>query len=78
MALLVFGGALALDEERRQKSPGIANNFWDVPQEDFKKPYGGPADPSLWPIEAERAKIEAWLNLLPDDCDNDDCVIGDW
>lgn len=29
-----------IDEERLARSPGIARNFWDMPQSEFKKPWG--------------------------------------
>ena len=29
-----------IDSERRNKSPGISNNFYDTPTTDFKRPYG--------------------------------------
>ena len=36
------GGAkpLAIDEERQSRSQGIANNFYDVPSDDFRRPHG--------------------------------------
>ena len=29
-----------IDEERRNRSPGLQHNFYDVPTSDFKRPYG--------------------------------------
>ena len=29
-----------IDEERRNRSPGLENNFYDKTQADFKRPYG--------------------------------------
>ena len=29
-----------IDDERRSKSPGISNNFFETSTADFKKPYG--------------------------------------
>ena len=29
-----------IDDERRARSPGLAKNFYDLPQSDFKRPYG--------------------------------------
>eukprot|EP00967_Tisochrysis_lutea_P154165 scaffold305711_cov27-Tisochrysis_lutea.AAC.2 len=29
-----------INEDRRSRSPGLINNFFDVPTKDFKKPYG--------------------------------------
>lgn len=29
-----------IDEDRRSRSPGLKNNFYDMPREDFKRPYG--------------------------------------
>ena len=38
--------APSVDEARRNRSPGISNNFYDINNADFKRPYGmgGPAD----------------------------------
>ena len=30
-----------IDSERRQKSPGMQHNFYDLSTSDFKKPYAG-------------------------------------
>eukprot|EP00966_Prymnesium_polylepis_P312896 7230528-Prymnesium_polylepis.1 len=30
----------AIDDERRSRSPGLRNNFYDVSQADFKRPHG--------------------------------------
>ena len=37
-----------IDDERRSRSPGLRNNFYDVPQSDFKRPWGsrGPVPPT--------------------------------
>jgi hypothetical protein len=32
-----------IDEERRRRSPGISNNFWDLSTDDFKKRWSGAA-----------------------------------
>ena len=29
-----------IDAERKSRSPGLRNNFYDVPTSDFKRPYG--------------------------------------
>ena len=44
------GGASAppIDQERRGRSPGIQNNFYDQAQADFKRPYG--ASPGAAPL----------------------------
>ena len=35
-----------IDGDRRSRSPGLQNNFYDVPTSDFKRPFGsGPAPP---------------------------------
>ena len=34
-----------IESWRRSNSPGIANNFYDGPSSDFRKPYGGPTTP---------------------------------
>jgi hypothetical protein len=33
----------SIDEERRRRSPGISNNFWDLSTDDFKKRWSGAA-----------------------------------
>lgn len=35
------GGSLRIDDERRSRSPGLANNFYEQPISDFKRPYSG-------------------------------------
>ena len=35
----------SVDEERRSRSPGLANNFYETPTADFKRPWGGGAPP---------------------------------
>lgn len=32
----------SIDEERRARSPGLKNNFFDTSTSDFKRPYGSP------------------------------------
>ena len=59
-----------IDEERRGKSPGLQNNFYDISTADFKRPHGMPAgypdfdevagatQPASVDADAERAKGE--------------------
>ena len=44
-----------IDAERRNRSPGISTNFYDVPQADFKRPYGMGAGATLGAPEAPPA-----------------------
>jgi len=30
-----------IDDDRRNRSPGLKNNFYDVPTSDFKRPWTG-------------------------------------
>ena len=61
------GGAPAyvpppIDEERRNRSPGLSHNFYDVPMADFKRPYGfgrGGASPPPEPPAAAAAAPQA-------------------
>ena len=41
-----------VDAERRHKSPGLRNNFYDLPTADFKRPHGVPP-PDPPPAAAE-------------------------
>ena len=34
-----------IGDERLRRSPGIANNFWDMSNEDFRKPWTGNRNP---------------------------------
>ena len=44
-----------IDAERRNRSPGISSNFYDVAQADFKRPYGMGAGATLGAPEAPPA-----------------------
>eukprot|EP00966_Prymnesium_polylepis_P198495 4600007-Prymnesium_polylepis.1 len=45
-----------IDAERRSRSPGLHNNFYDVPTADFKRPHGmptgAPPPPEAAPLAA--------------------------
>ena len=46
-----------IDQERRGRSPGIQNNFYEVSQADFKKPYGAAPGTASPPSEAPPAAV---------------------
>eukprot|EP00617_Octactis_speculum_P024482 CAMPEP_0185756574 /NCGR_PEP_ID=MMETSP1174-20130828/14997_1 /TAXON_ID=35687 /ORGANISM="Dictyocha speculum, Strain CCMP1381" /LENGTH=471 /DNA_ID=CAMNT_0028435593 /DNA_START=185 /DNA_END=1600 /DNA_ORIENTATION=+ len=52
----------SIEEERRRKSPGLQNNFYDTPNDDFKQPYGGDAAQAP-PAAATRASDD--IAVLP-------------
>jgi hypothetical protein len=56
--------ALPIDETRRNKSPGIQNNFFDTDVADFKRPYGfgrspAPPPPAAQPPSAAVGTVDA-------------------
>eukprot|EP00966_Prymnesium_polylepis_P176098 4076150-Prymnesium_polylepis.1 len=46
----------AIDEDRRSRSPGLRNNFYEVSQADFKRPHGMRGSPPP-PVEAPAPAI---------------------
>jgi hypothetical protein len=81
-----------IGEERRRRSPGISNNFYDSSTEDFIKPWSGagatsPAPDALPDSDGESGdparirmlatRLDALLESTPDNCDGDDCTLWD-
>eukprot|EP00966_Prymnesium_polylepis_P008460 195067-Prymnesium_polylepis.1 len=56
-----------IDEERRTRSPGLQNNFYDVPMDDFRRPHPmagasappAPVPPAATPPPAPRVAARA-------------------
>jgi len=48
-----------ISDERRQRSPGIANNFWDMSNEEFRKPWTGPRVSGQPSPAGQKAKASA-------------------
>ena len=46
-----------IDEERRNRSPGLQHNFYDTSTSDFKRPYGSGPAPQQAPMPAQQGQM---------------------